>query len=39
MIWDIESGQSKQTFNEHEGDVMSLSILPAVDPNKFVSGE
>jgi len=38
MIWDIESGQSKQTFSEHEGDVMSISILPAVDPNMFVSG-
>lgn len=38
MLWDVELGQSKQTFADHEGDVMSLSILPSVDPNMFVSG-
>lgn len=38
MLWDIELGQSKLTFSDHEGDVMSVSILPSVDPNMFVSG-
>lgn len=38
MLWDIELGTSKITFSGHEGDVMSLSILPTVDPNMFVSG-
>lgn len=38
MLWDIELGQAKTTFADHEGDVMSLSILPSVDPNLFVSG-
>ena len=38
MLWDVESGQSKITFNDHEGDVMSVSILPAVNPNMFISG-
>lgn len=38
MLWDIELGQSKTTFADHEGDVMSLSILPSIDPNVFVSG-
>jgi guanine nucleotide-binding protein G(I)/G(S)/G(T) subunit beta-1 len=38
MLWDVELGQAKQTFSDHEGDVMSLSILPSVDPNMFVSG-
>ena len=39
MLWDIESGQSKITFNDHDGDVMSVSILPAVNPNMFISGQ
>jgi hypothetical protein len=26
------------TFTDHEGDVMSISVLPSVDPNMFVSG-
>ena len=30
--------QAKQTFKEHEGDVMSLSVLPSVDVNMFISG-
>jgi guanine nucleotide-binding protein G(I)/G(S)/G(T) subunit beta-1 len=38
MLWDIEVGTSKTTFKDHEGDVMSLSVLPSVDPNMFVSG-
>jgi len=38
MLWDVELGQAKTTFADHEGDVMSLSILPSVDPNMFVSG-
>ena len=38
MLWDIELGQSKQTFSDHEGDVMSVAILPTVDANMFVSG-
>jgi len=38
MLWDVELGQSKTTFSDHEGDVMSVSILPSVDPNMFVSG-
>lgn len=38
MLWDIELGQSKTVFTDHEGDVMSVSILPSVDPNMFISG-
>jgi guanine nucleotide-binding protein G(I)/G(S)/G(T) subunit beta-1 len=38
MLWDIELGKTTQKFADHEGDVMSLSILPAVDSNLFVSG-
>lgn len=38
MLWDIELGQSKTTFSGHDGDVMSISVLPSVDPNVFVSG-
>ncbi len=38
MLWDIELGKSNTTFQDHEGDVMSVSILPKVDPNLFVSG-
>jgi guanine nucleotide-binding protein G(I)/G(S)/G(T) subunit beta-1 len=38
MLWDVELGQSKLTFSDHEGDVMSVSILPSVDPNMFISG-
>lgn len=38
ILWDVELGQSKSTFTDHDGDVMSLAILPSVDPNVFVSG-
>jgi len=38
ILWDIELGQAKTTFSDHEGDVMSVSILPSVDPNMFISG-
>jgi len=38
MLWDIELGQAKQTFADHESDVMSLSMLPSVDANIFISG-
>ena len=39
MLWDIELGQSKTVFTDHEGDVMSVSILPSVDQNMFISGK
>lgn len=38
MLWDIELGQCKQTFADHESDVMSLSMLPNVNNNIFISG-
>jgi len=38
ILWDVESGQAKKTFTDHEGDVMCVSVLPDVDPNIFVSG-
>lgn len=38
ILWDIEVGASKMTFADHDGDVMSVSILPNVDRNLFVSG-
>jgi len=38
MLWDVELGQAKTTFQDHDGDVMSISILPKVDPNMFISG-
>ena len=38
MLWDIEQSKVTQKFTDHEGDVMSVSILPGVDPNLFVSG-
>ena len=38
MLWDVELGVSKLIFSDHEGDVMSVSILPSVDPNMFISG-
>lgn len=37
MVWDVESTTSPQIFADHEGDVMTLSILPE-NPNVFVSG-
>jgi len=38
ILWDIEVGNAKTTFADHEGDVMSISVLPDVDANLFVSG-
>ncbi len=38
ILWDIELGQAKSTFLGHDGDIMSVSVLPSVDPNMFVSG-
>eukprot|EP01036_Dinobryon_divergens_P027872 gene27872-36721_t len=38
MLWDIEAGVSKQTFAEHESDVMCIAVQPDVNPNLFVSG-
>lgn len=35
--WDVESGEVLNTFSDHKGDVMSLSISPN-NPNVFVSG-
>lgn len=36
MLWDIESGSKIREFNDHHGDVMSVSISP--DKNLFISG-
>jgi guanine nucleotide-binding protein G(I)/G(S)/G(T) subunit beta-1 len=38
ILWDVETGTAKTTFTDHEGDVMSVAVLPDVDPNLFVSG-
>ena len=38
ILWDIELNTNKVQFSGHEGDVMSISILPSEDPNVFVSG-
>ena len=35
-LWDIENGQQVVAFQDHTGDVMSLSVGP--DNNSFVSG-
>jgi len=37
LLWDIQSGEILQTFSDHKGDVMSLSICPS-NSNLFVSG-
>lgn len=37
IYWDIETGEAKQTFAEHTGDVMTISAKPN-DSNIFVSG-
>ena len=37
LLWDVESTEILQTFSDHRGDVMSLSISPS-NPNIFVSG-
>jgi len=36
MLWDIEAGVRTMEFNDHTGDVMSLSLSP--NSNTFVSG-
>lgn len=36
MLWDIDAGVRIMEFNDHTGDVMSLSLSP--NPNLFVSG-
>lgn len=36
MLWDIDAGVRVMEFNDHTGDVMSLSLSP--NPNLFVSG-
>eukprot|EP00842_Homolaphlyctis_polyrhiza_P002160 jgi/Hompol1/2945/HPOL_003070-RA len=36
MLWDIDAGMKTLEFNDHTGDVMSLSLSP--DKNVFVSG-
>lgn len=37
MLWDCESGQVKQSFNDHVGDVMSVALSPS-NQDVFVSG-
>lgn len=37
IYWDIETGSAIKTFNDHNGDVMSVAINPN-DKNLFVSG-
>lgn len=38
ITWDVEKGVATTTFNEHGGDVMSVSVAPGADRNVFVSG-
>jgi guanine nucleotide-binding protein G(I)/G(S)/G(T) subunit beta-1 len=38
IYWDIERTEAVKMLNDHSGDVMSVSVLPSVDPNVFVSG-
>jgi len=38
MLWDIEQGTRTTEFNDHTGDVMSISLAPNGNPNLFVSG-
>jgi len=37
ILWDVVNESKIREFQEHEGDVMSLSLSPS-DPNIFVSG-
>lgn len=37
MLWDVESGQGKATYTDHNGDVMSISPSPG-SASIFVSG-
>lgn len=36
ILWDVEVGTKVREFNEHHGDVMSISLSP--DNNQFISG-
>jgi len=36
MLWDVESGNNKNQYSDHNGDVMSISVSP--DLKQFVSG-
>lgn len=36
LLWDIETGQLAERFDDHTGDVMTVSIGPT--PNTFISG-
>jgi guanine nucleotide-binding protein G(I)/G(S)/G(T) subunit beta-1 len=39
MLWDTERGDEINTFNDHNGDVMSVATQPgSSQPNIFVSG-
>jgi len=37
ILWDIDTGSKVTEFNDHNGDVMSVSVNPQ-DKNSFVSG-
>jgi len=37
ILWDVESAAKVMEFNDHDGDVMSISLLPS-EPNTFISG-
>lgn len=37
IVWDLDKGEARENFNDHGGDVMSVSIKPG-DKNVFVSG-
>mmetsp|Transcript_10992 Transcript_10992/g.27774 ORF Transcript_10992/g.27774 Transcript_10992/m.27774 type:complete len:347 (+) Transcript_10992:109-1149(+) len=38
ILWDIEAGHKVTDFNDHNGDVMSVSVPKDSDANIFVSG-
>jgi guanine nucleotide-binding protein G(I)/G(S)/G(T) subunit beta-1 len=38
MLWDIETGASLAKFEGHDQDVMSVSVLPNINPCIFVTG-
>lgn len=37
ILWDVDSGQPRSTFNDHVGDVMSVALSPT-NQDVFVSG-
>jgi len=37
ILWDIEAGSKVMEFSDHNGDVMSVSLIPS-QPNFFISG-